>query len=201
MLNVLYLACKFTEHIWTQKYEFKLLTILSSRESYGETLVVAKSVKKSFLFDAPISHSGFFGTSVETVVKRFKEARAQSAAFRRFSLRKAKSKPSASSKPSDLSWRQSQKDGVAAWPRWDDEILCQFIMYWFSSNKFASGHGNPYDDPLFNLWLLVFLVNLLPLHLAVLVSQREMWIMLHSWLTHAYEHLSLNRNWAERANH
>lgn len=67
-------------------------------------------------------------------LKRFKEARAQSAPFRRFSLRKAKSKPSASSKPSDLSWRQSQKDGVAAcetlWLVMSEDVLPLWYKWW-----------------------------------------------------------------------
>lgn len=56
----------------------------------------------SFLLGALICPSGLFGTSVEIVVERFKEVRTQSAAFRRCIAWKSESKPSDSSKPSDL---------------------------------------------------------------------------------------------------
>ncbi|KAL0152608.1 hypothetical protein M9458_052331, partial [Cirrhinus mrigala] len=38
--------------------------------------------EKGFLLDAPVSSSELFGTSVEMVVEKFKEANARSAAFK-----------------------------------------------------------------------------------------------------------------------
>ncbi len=38
--------------------------------------------EKGFLLDAPVSPSELFGTSVDTVVEKFREARARSAAFK-----------------------------------------------------------------------------------------------------------------------
>lgn len=38
--------------------------------------------EKSFLLDAPVSPSELFGTSIEAVVRKFREANAGSAAFR-----------------------------------------------------------------------------------------------------------------------
>lgn len=40
--------------------------------------------EKAFLLDALLSSSGLFGTSVEVVVEKFREAKVQSAAFRKF---------------------------------------------------------------------------------------------------------------------
>lgn len=43
-----------------------------------------KEYDKAILLDAPISLSGLFGAAVEMIVNRFREARAQSATFRKF---------------------------------------------------------------------------------------------------------------------
>lgn len=71
-----------------------------------------KEKYKYFLLDAPISPSGLFGTSIETVVERFKEI------SRRCIPCKVESRPSASLKPTDPSpggsWRQELKTSVAA---------------------------------------------------------------------------------------
>ncbi len=47
--------------------------------------------EKGFLLNAPISPSELFGTSVETVVEKFREARAHSAAFETFIPRRSRS--------------------------------------------------------------------------------------------------------------
>lgn len=49
-------------------------------------LSVIKEKDKSFLLNTPILPSGLFGTSVETVVERFKEARKQEISERCISL-------------------------------------------------------------------------------------------------------------------
>ncbi len=49
--------------------------------------------EKGFLLDAPVSPSELFGTSVDTVIEKFREARARSAAFRTFIPRRSRSEP------------------------------------------------------------------------------------------------------------
>ncbi len=55
--------------------------------------------EKGFLLDAPVSPSKLFGTSVETVVQKFREARARSAAFKTFIPRRSRSQPEQSRGP------------------------------------------------------------------------------------------------------
>ncbi len=72
--------------------------------------------EKSFLLDTPVSPSELFGTSVEMVVEKFREARARSAAFKTFIPRRSRSQPEQSRGP-DSSWfedrRRAQKASVA----------------------------------------------------------------------------------------
>ncbi len=72
--------------------------------------------EKGFLLDAPISPSQLFGASVETVVEKFREARARSAAFKTFIPRRSRSEPEQSGGPGP-SWsedqRRAQKASVA----------------------------------------------------------------------------------------
>ncbi len=49
--------------------------------------------EKRFLLDAPVSPSELFGTSVETVVEKFREAKARSAAFKSCLPRRSRSEP------------------------------------------------------------------------------------------------------------
>ena len=49
--------------------------------------------ERGFLLDAPVSPSELFGTSVETVVEKFREARTRSAAFKSFIPRRSRSEP------------------------------------------------------------------------------------------------------------
>ncbi len=51
------------------------------------------SKEKGFLLDVPVSPSELFGTSVETVVEKFKEAKTRSAAFKSFIPRRSRSEP------------------------------------------------------------------------------------------------------------
>ncbi len=71
---------------------------------------------KGFLLDAPISPSELFGTSVETVVEKFREARALSAAFETFIPRRSRSEPKQSRGPGPA-WSEdrirAQKASVA----------------------------------------------------------------------------------------
>ncbi len=66
--------------------------------------------------DAPISPSEIFGTSVETVVEKFRKARARSAAFETFIPRRSRSEPEQSRGPGPA-WsedrRRAQKASVA----------------------------------------------------------------------------------------
>ncbi len=72
--------------------------------------------EKGFLLDAPVSPSQLFGASVETVVEKFREARARSAAFKTFIPRRSRSEPEQSGGPGP-SWsedqRRAQKASVA----------------------------------------------------------------------------------------
>ncbi len=71
---------------------------------------------KGFLLNAPISPSEFFGTSIETEVEKFKEARARSAAFETFIPRRSRSEPEQSRGPGPA-WSEvrirAQKASVA----------------------------------------------------------------------------------------
>ncbi|KAL0158365.1 hypothetical protein M9458_046441, partial [Cirrhinus mrigala] len=49
--------------------------------------------ERGFLLDAPVSPSELFGTSVETVVEKFREAKARSAAFKTFIPCRSRSEP------------------------------------------------------------------------------------------------------------
>ncbi len=64
--------------------------------------------EKGFLLDAPISPSELFGTSVETVVEKFREARVRSAAFKNFIPRRYRSEPEQSMGPGS-SWSEDQR--------------------------------------------------------------------------------------------
>ncbi len=55
--------------------------------------------EKGFLPDAPISSSQLFGNSIETVVQKFWEARARSAAFKTFIPRRSRFEPEQSGGP------------------------------------------------------------------------------------------------------
>ncbi len=49
--------------------------------------------EKRFLLDAPVSPSEMFGTSIETVVEEFKEAKARSAVYKSCIKRRSRSEP------------------------------------------------------------------------------------------------------------
>ncbi len=72
--------------------------------------------ERGFPLNAPLSPSELFGTSVETVVEKFKEAKASSAAFKSFIPRRPRSQPEQQRGPAP-SWskkqRQAQRASVA----------------------------------------------------------------------------------------
>ncbi len=63
--------------------------------------------EKGFLLYAPVSPSELFGTSVETVVEKFREAKVRSAAFKTFIPRRSRSEPEQNWGPG-LSWSEDQ---------------------------------------------------------------------------------------------
>ncbi|KAL0152305.1 hypothetical protein M9458_052028 [Cirrhinus mrigala] len=72
--------------------------------------------ERGFLLDAPVSPSELFGASVETVVEKFREARARSAAFKTFIPRRSRSEPEQYGGPGPSrseGRRQAQKTSVA----------------------------------------------------------------------------------------
>ncbi|KAI2645896.1 Lamina-associated polypeptide 2, isoform alpha [Labeo rohita] len=73
--------------------------------------------EKGFLLDALVSPSELFGTSVETVIEKFKEAKARSAAFKTFIPCRTRSEPEHQRGPGPSrseDRRQAQKASVAA---------------------------------------------------------------------------------------
>ncbi len=66
--------------------------------------------EKRFLLDAPVSPSELFGTSVETVVDRFKEAKARSAAYESCIPRRPRSEPEHRGRPGP-SWSAGRTQG------------------------------------------------------------------------------------------
>ncbi len=68
--------------------------------------------EKRFLLDAPVSPSELFGTSVETVVKKFKEAKVRSAAFKSCITRRSRSEPERRGRPGP-SRKRSSADAVS----------------------------------------------------------------------------------------
>ncbi|KAI2646329.1 Lamina-associated polypeptide 2, isoform alpha [Labeo rohita] len=72
--------------------------------------------ERGFLLDAPVSPSELFGASVETVVEKFRESRARSAAFKTFIPRRSRSEPEQQGGPGPSrseERRQAQKTSVA----------------------------------------------------------------------------------------
>ncbi len=76
-----------------------------------------KKKDRSFLLDAPVSPAGLFRTAVETVVRKFREAKVKSAVFEHY-IPRHRQRPSIQPPKAELatgpSWRQGQKASVAA---------------------------------------------------------------------------------------
>lgn len=86
--------------------------VATERHQWVNLAAIGKK-EKDCLLDARLSPTVLFGTSVEAVVDKFREVKAESAAFRRLIPRRSKS----SSRGGDLSeaeaHRQDQKSSVA----------------------------------------------------------------------------------------
>ncbi len=102
--------------------------------------------EKGFLLDAPVSPSELFGTSVETVVEKFREAKASSAAFKSFVLRRSRSEPEQRRGPGpslfgDQRWAQKasvvarappplagQREVGKTWGRWSRQGVLNALV-------------------------------------------------------------------------
>ncbi|XP_016344212.1 uncharacterized protein LOC107690393 [Sinocyclocheilus anshuiensis] len=76
-----------------------------------------KEKDRSFLPDGPVSPAGLFGAAVETVVRKFREAKVKSVAFEHYIPRRRRrpfGEPPEAEPAAGPSWRQSQKASVAA---------------------------------------------------------------------------------------
>ncbi len=72
---------------------------------------------RRFLLDAPVSTTGLFGDTVNSVVDRFRHVKTQDEAFRRYFPRRAgprSGRPASASQPSTSTHRQDQKQSVAS---------------------------------------------------------------------------------------
>ncbi len=77
--------------------------------------------EKGFLLDAPVSPSELFGTSVEMVVEKFREAKARSAALKTLIPRRSRSEPEqrrgpGPSRSGDQRWAQKASVATRAPP-------------------------------------------------------------------------------------
>ncbi|XP_016315001.1 uncharacterized protein LOC107667797 [Sinocyclocheilus anshuiensis] len=66
--------------------------VVTERQLWVNLADIGKK-ERGFLLDAPVSPSELFGTSVETVVDKFREAKSRSAAFKSFIPRRPRSEP------------------------------------------------------------------------------------------------------------
>ncbi len=76
-----------------------------------------KEKDRSFLLDASVSPAGLFGAAVETVVRKFREAKVKSAAFEHYIPRRRRrpsGQPPEAEPAAGPSWRPSQKASIAA---------------------------------------------------------------------------------------
>lgn len=76
-------------------------------------LAAIGKTEKDFLHEAPLSPTGHFATSVEAVVEKFREAKTQSAAFRKFIPWCSKSSFKGGDQSRAEDHRQDQKSRVA----------------------------------------------------------------------------------------
>ncbi len=92
------LALRATKQAATAMGRSMVAMVVTERHLWVNLADLEKK-EKGFLLDAPVSPSERFGTSVETVVEKFKEARARSAAFETFIPRRPRSEPEQSRGP------------------------------------------------------------------------------------------------------
>lgn len=109
------LALRATKQAATAMGRSMAAMVVTERHLWVDLADLEKK-EKGFLLDAPVSPSELFGTSVETVVEKFREAKARSAAFETFIPRRPRSEPEQSRGPGPA-WsedrRRAQKASVA----------------------------------------------------------------------------------------
>ncbi len=86
------LALRATKQAATAMGRSMAAMVVTERHLWMNLADIGKK-EKGFLLDAPVSPSELFGTSVETVVEKFREAKAHSAAFKTFIPRRSRSEP------------------------------------------------------------------------------------------------------------
>ncbi len=86
------LALRATKQAATAMGRSMAAMVVTERHLWVNLADIGKK-EKGFLLDAPVSPSELFGTSVETVVEKFREAKARSAAFKSFIPRRSRSEP------------------------------------------------------------------------------------------------------------
>ncbi len=89
------LALRATKQAATAMGRSMAAMVVTERHLWVNLADIGKK-ENGFLLDAPVSP---FGTSVETVVKKFREARARSAAFKTFIPRSFRSEPGVLARP------------------------------------------------------------------------------------------------------
>ncbi len=110
------LALRATKQAATAMGRSMATMVVTERHLWLNLADIGKK-EMGFLLDAPVSPSELFGTSVETVVEKFREAKARSAAFKSFIPRRSRSEPEQRRGPGpspseDQRW--AQKASVAA---------------------------------------------------------------------------------------
>ncbi len=101
------LALRATKQAATAMGRSMAAMVVTKRHLWVNLADIGKKEKGS-LFDAPVSPSKLFGTSVEAVVKKFREAKARSAAFKTLIPRRSRSEPEQRRGP-DPSWSEGQR--------------------------------------------------------------------------------------------
>ncbi len=86
------LALRATKQAATAMGRSMAAMVVTERHLWVNLADIGKK-EKGFLLDAPVSPSELFGTSVKTVVEKFREAKARSAAFKSFIPRRSRSEP------------------------------------------------------------------------------------------------------------
>ncbi len=92
------LALRATKQAATAMGRSMAAMVVTERHLWVNLADIGKK-EKCFLLDAPVLPFELFGTAVETVVVKFREARARSAAFKIFIPRRSRSEPEQSRGP------------------------------------------------------------------------------------------------------
>ncbi len=115
------LALRATKQAATAMGRSMAAMVVTERHLWVNLADIGKK-EKGFLLDAPVSPSELFGTSVETVVEKFREAKARSAAFKSSIPRRSRSEPEQRRGPDpspseDQRWAQRASVAARAPPR------------------------------------------------------------------------------------